>query len=412
MFLKNIISKYNLTQILLLVLALLIPFEKTTMRITIVAITLIATIKGEYSVFYKKKSWLKMILTLLWIIPLIQLTILNGTNDYWSHLETKLSLLLFPIFILIGFELKKDFIYQLMKVFIIGCCISIIICLINALYNFLILEKANSFYYKNLSFFHHPSYFSMYLNFAISLLYLDVISSNSKLKIEKKWSMILIISLTIFIVLVSSRTGWIVNFLINIIFIVSLIKMKFFNKKHLLIGLAILFSLSGLINFSPSLKNRFNEIIKYTLYSKQQSNYPSSTSTRIKAWESTGELIQKNWVSGLGTGRGQHELNKVYWKNYSIKEYENLENKNSHNQYLQYLLDHGIIGFIFLLFLTIFMLFVSFKNKDFIYSIFLLIMIINFMTESILETQSGIIFFALFNTIFFFQWIDKKTAIT
>jgi O-antigen ligase len=117
-------------------------------------------------------------------------------------------------------------------------------------------------------------------------------------------------------------------------------------------------------------------------------------------------LIQKNWLTGFGTGIGRIELNKTYVsKGYiSLKK----KNTNTHNQYLQYLLDHGIIGFLFLFFLTIIMLIISLKERDYVYTIFIFLLIINFMTESILETQSGIVFFALFNTIFFFHWINKK----
>ena len=409
MFLKNIISKYNLTQILLFVTALLIPLEKTSMRIILVVITVVALITGKYPVFLKKMSWVKLFLTLLWIIPFVQLFILNGVDNHWAHLETKLSLLLFPIFMLIGFELKKDFIYELIKVFLIGCCISVSICLVYGLYNFFILENTSAFYYKHLSIFHHPSYFSMYLNFAIGIIYLNILSPSAQFKIEKKWSWTLLIVFTLFIVLVSSRTGWICNFLIHSTFIILLIKKKFFSKKHLVLGFALLVSLGGIVNFSPSLKNRFNEIIKYTVYAKQQSNYPSSTSTRIKAWECSVELIQDNWFFGLGTGIGSIELNKIYDEKgyYSLKE----KNTNTHNQYLQYLLDHGIVGLSFLLFLTIIMLFISFKDKYYLYALFLIIMMINFMTESMLETQSGIVFFAFFNTLFFYHWLDNKPSV-
>ena len=170
--------------------------------------------------------------------------------------------------------------------------------------------------------------------------------------------------------------------------------------------LIIGFSIAGLISLSSPLKNRFNEIIKHTFYAEKQSNYPSSTSTRIKAWEATVELAKKNWLFGFGTGYGGKELNKIYRDKgyFSLKK----KNINPHNQYLQYLLDHGIIGIILLFFITIVMFIISLKEKNYDYTIFLLIMILNFTTESVLETQSGIVFFSLFNTLFFFQWLDKK----
>ena len=409
MFLKKLTYKYNLTELLLLLISFLIPLEKTTMRIAIVVIAILTLIKSNYKVLSKKNNWIKLTCTLLWIFPFLQLLILNELNIHWSHLETKLSLLLFPIIILLGSELKKDFIYELLRIFIIGCSFSIVICLIHSSYNLIVYKDLNYFFYKKLSFLHHPGYYAMYLNFAIGLIYLNMVSSDSKLKIKNKWSWTLIIAFTLFIVLISSRTGWISNLIINCIFIVILIKMKFFNRKHLIAGFVMLFAFGGIMNLSTSLKNRFNELIKHTIYAKEQSSYPSSTSTRIKAWESSVELIQKNWLFGLGTGRGVVELNKTY----DSKEYFSLKKKNTntHNQFLQYLLDHGLIGFILLLFFTIVLFILSFKDKHYQYALLIFILIINFMTESILETQSGIVFFALFNTLFFFQLIDKKTLL-
>ena len=84
------------------------------------------------------------------------------------------------------------------------------------------------------------------------------------------------------------------------------------------------------------------------------------------------------------------------------------KNYNTHNQYLQVFLDQGVFGFLLLMFFTFGMLYASLKQKNFIYALFLVVMILNFMTESILETQSGVIFFAFFNTIFFFKWFNKK----
>jgi O-antigen ligase len=409
MFFKNWIQKYNLTEILLLVLVLFIPLEKTTMRILVVLITATALVKGKYNIFKTNIFWIKLILPLLWILPFAQLIALNGLSDHWTQLETKLSLLLLPIVFLIGVKINKDFINELAKIFIVGCCISIIICLIKASYNSYILEIENSFYYKNLSVFHHPSYYTMYINFGVGLLYLNLISRTPLFNIQNKLQWLMIITFTLFIVLVSSRTGWISNFIIHSTFIIILIRRKFFKQKHIFYGISVLIIVGGLINFSPSLKNRFNEIIDHTLYANQQSDYPSSTSTRIKAWESAAVLIKDHWIFGLGTGTGAIELNKIYnsKKYFSLKE----KNTNTHNQYLQFLLDHGIIGLIFLLFFTLIMFIKSYRSKQFMYTLFIGLIIINFMTESVLETQSGVIFFAFFNTLFFFNWINNKYVI-
>lgn len=403
---KNLTNRYNIIELLLLVIALLVPLEKTSMRFMIVVISIVTLVKGNYSLFLNKINWIKLGLTLLWILPFLQLFLQNKLNQNWSHLETKLSLLLFPLFIVIGTDLKKKFLFDIFKIFIFGCCISIILCLANSIYNFLLQGEVNYFYYKKISFLHHPGYYSMYLNFATGLLYLNLLNPIKNHKIQISWSWIIIIIFSFFIILISSRTGWITNIIINGVFIFTITKRKKFNRRHWTFMLIIGFSIAGLISLSSPLKNRFNEIIKHTFYAEKQSNYPSSTSTRIKAWEATVELAKKNWLFGLGTGYGGKELNKIYRDKgyFSLKK----KNINPHNQYLQYLLDHGIIGIILLFFLTIVMFIISLKEKNYDYTIFLLIMILNFTTESVLETQSGIVFFSLFNTLFFFQWLDKK----
>ena len=88
------------------------------------------------------------------------------------------------------------------------------------------------------------------------------------------------------------------------------------------------------------------------------------------------------------------------------------KNFNAHNQFLQVLIDHGLIGFLILLFYSFFMIYSSIVKKKFIFTIFLCVIVLNFLTESILETQSGVIFFAFFNTILFFDWFNLKTLKT
>ena len=84
MFLKNLTNKYNLTQILLLVIALLIPLEKTSMRIAIVVVSLVSIFNGEYKVFFKRTSWIKLIPTILWVLPFLQLLFLNKLRELWT----------------------------------------------------------------------------------------------------------------------------------------------------------------------------------------------------------------------------------------------------------------------------------------------------------------------------------------
>ena len=70
---KNLTNRYNIIELLLLVIALLVPLEKTSMRFMIVVISIVTLVYGNYSLFLNKINWIKLGLTLLWILPFLQL---------------------------------------------------------------------------------------------------------------------------------------------------------------------------------------------------------------------------------------------------------------------------------------------------------------------------------------------------
>jgi O-antigen ligase len=190
------------------------------------------------------------------------------------------------------------------------------------------------------------------------------------------------------------------------------IKRKSFNKINFGFLLAIILIFTTIIKRVPSVESRANLLINYFSHNifetdKKTSSF-SSSATRIIAWKCSLELISEKIIFGYGEGLSGVELNKLY----KHKDYKQLENKNlnSHNQFLQCFLDHGLIGGCIIIFFTIIMLFKSLKTKDYLYSLFLILIAINFLTESMLETQSGVVFFAVFNTLFFFQWVDKNIS--
>ena len=68
----------------------------------------------------------------------------------------------------------------------------------------------------------------------------------------------------------------------------------------------------------------------------------------------------------------------------------------------------GSIGLITLLAMLISPLYFSWKNKHWVYVFFILLTMTNFLTEAMLETQSGVIFYAFFNTLFFAVLMQQK----
>jgi len=176
--LKKIIyntNKRNVFEILIFLVALLMCFDKLTMRVFIVLTAICCLFKGNYVVFKNKLSLFKLSVTLLWLIPFIQIIISSSFLLYWNKLETKLSLLIFPLIILNSLKFRNDLIYNVLKLFIYGCIISMFLCISNAILNFFSFNNISYFSYRTLSVFHHPSYYSMYINFSIGIFYIRLL---------------------------------------------------------------------------------------------------------------------------------------------------------------------------------------------------------------------------------------------
>jgi O-antigen ligase len=402
----NNLNKFKILNFLLLSIPFLLPIEKTTVRFLMAIFTVVCLIYGDYSQLKIKKNWIKLSIVSLWILPFIQLLLLNRIDEYLNNLITKITLFLIPILILIGYQSKKINLSRILKFFIYGTLSSCLFCLINAVISYYFLKNDNAFTYKSLSLFHHPSYFTMYLNFVVGIIYLNNLKSIKNFKLSINLSLIIVSFLSFFILFASSRTGWITNILLHLFFISCIFYKKKISRKIIIYFLVLIVPFSTVIYKNRTIQSRFNEIITYTFQKVDQKKVPSSTTARKKIWSTTLKLVKEKWITGYGTGLSKKVLQEQFKKD--GYDFFSKKNYNTHNQYLQVFLDQGIFGFSLLMFFTFGMLYASLKQKNFIYALFLVVMILNFMTESILETQSGVIFFAFFNTIFFFQWFDKK----
>jgi O-antigen ligase len=402
----NYFNKFKILNFFLLSIPFLLPLEKTTVRFLMVIFTLACLIYGDYSQLKIKKNWIKLSIVCLWVLPFIQLLLLNKVDEYLNNLITKITLFLIPILILIGYQSNKINLSGILKFFFYGTVTSSLFCLINAVISYYFLKNDNAFTYTSLSLFHDPSYFTMYLNFVIGIIYLNNLKPIMNFKLSTNLSLIIVSFLSFFILFASSRIGWITNVLLHLFFISCVFYKKKMSKKAIIYFLVLMVPFSTVIYTNKTIQSRFNEIIFYTFQKVDQKKVPSSTSARKKIWSTSFKLIKEKWITGYGTGLSKKVLKKQFKKQGYDLFFK--KNYNSHNQYLQVFLDQGIFGFLLLVFFTFGMLYLSLKQKDFIYALFLAIMILNFMTESILERQSGVIFFAFFNTIFFFQWFNKK----
>ena len=207
----------------------------------------------------------------------------------------------------------------------------------------------------------------------------------------------------LFVLLLSSRMTILVT---TLILGVSFLIWMYWNGK-LWKGMAVSFFAIIVLGISlktlPGLKIRTNATIQRI---DQQSKKQGVSDPRINLWSAAWIVIKKNSIIGTGTGDAQDELVKIYKKNNYKRELQ--ENQNPHNQYLQTTVTLGIIGGLLLLIYLLTPFLMAFRKNDYLYLFFLALIILSFLTESILQTQRGTLFFGFFQSLFAMQILNLR----
>ena len=199
-----------------------------------------------------------------------------------------------------------------------------------------------------------------------------------------------IMLLAVGILFLSAKASLIAIVVIALIFIGIYMKSTGQWKKGFL-SLIIVAAIALLAYFSlPVLKERIDTFISSL---KENPKYSDTTSSRKLIWKRAIDLIAEKPLAGYGG-----EANNALYASYETHAmpYELEKKYNAHNEFLQIALAIGVVGFILLLYLLVQGFYQSWKSRDLIFLAFLLIVSIGFATESMLETEAGIIYFCFF----------------
>lgn len=162
---------------------------------------------------------------------------------------------------------------------------------------------------------------------------------------------------------------------------------------------------NGIANYNyienPGLKTRIMKImVAYDNYADDRDANGSSVFQRVEYIKASLNIIKENPILGVGTGDISVAFNDYYEESNSKLIREN--RLRSHNQYLAITVAFGVVGLIWFLFSMIYPLYADKKNLNYLYIVFLLIMMLSMLTEDTLETQIGVTLFTFFNSFLVF----------
>jgi O-antigen ligase len=350
----------------------------------------------------KLTAWLKnryaLLCIALYIIYLVGMLYTKSVTHGWMDMEIKLSLILFPI--VLSSEGEMDFKKQKCfgGAFIFGLLLHGVGCLGFAAWLYL-SKGIMQFTYMQLSKFLHPTYYSMYIDMAFVFMFYAFTTKGIELsKREKLFIYITTPFLLLILVLLESKMGLIITALLFPAFL-----LKYFLPKHsTLKAVAIVVAVLGLLVIGISKIARFNAMSDVLSGKKVDVQSVESNQARTLVWTAASELIKSKPLIGFGTG-DTVALMQQYQKDGMIGIYR--EKLNTHSQYLQTMLAVGIPGILILLANLFIPVFISIKQKRFVYLLFLLILCLNFLTESMLDQQAGTMFYGLFNSLLMFNFV-------
>lgn len=401
-------TKINITRYVIMLLAFLIPVWEKLVPVVIAVLCLLWLLEGDFknkfqNIFRDKISLIFILFYVLYVAGLIYTT---DMGRGWFDLEVKLSLLVFPLLFLSGSknisETKRS---DVLKSFVAGSLAITVFLFVRALYLSFQTNEFARLTYSYLSFHTSPSYLAMYLNFSVMVVFFSFFD-----KVKSKFILflqfLLIVFFAGFIVLLSSKSG-ILTLALSLVFMFIYLLVR---KKYLVVSILALVSLVAfflVVKYAKyTTKRMITAVNIFMNYKSVQSDAEESTSERILVWKASSQIIKNNPLLGVGTGDVKEELLREYKDDNILYAIEN--SLNSHNQYLQTGVAIGSVGLLVLL-LTLFIPMVgAIGQRNWIYLIFLLLIGINLLFESMLERQAGVVFYAFINALLYSR-MKKRT---
>ncbi|MCK5028097.1 MAG: O-antigen ligase family protein [Bacteroidales bacterium] len=413
----------RITIIMLIIVSFWLPLSKSILPVLFALTFLFFLIQKKRSFKYKdiRSEKLLILVIVFYVVHIISLIYSSNLNRALFDIEVKLSILIFPIiFLFLKLKDLDKLRNKMFNAFIIGNLIASVVCISIAFYNSakngngellnislwtntrdwpawkLIVSGYSYFNYTWFSYFHHPSYFGMYLVFAAYLAFFYLKKSYSRLlKLKTAFYVFALVLFSIMIFLLQSRAV-ILTAIVVIVF--ELGRTIYLSKGHFTVKLIIASLTIGIILIFALSNERFKPF-NSTVADKSEVEMKSAN-IRIEIWRKSAEIIKENFLFGVGTGDVKGEL----IRNYNTPSLAEAKEKgfNAHNQFIETTLGLGFIGFIVLIAILFLPFFdkANFDNSP-VKIILLIIIITGFVFESMLNTLAGVSFFGLFYSLLY-----------
>jgi O-antigen ligase len=331
---------------------------------------------------------------LFWLVHLIGMLWSENQAFGWKDIETKLSFLLLPI-LFASMPVTSERMVKIQRSFVAGVMIAVVFLLSKSITSYLQDKDSGHFYYARLSSaLMHPTYLGMYVALALYLVADDWFISGKKPWRTYHFPLVLLFSGVIF--LLSSRSVILaVGLLLPVFCLARYVKSNAGSLKPPLVVLALIlaFFINARVNTHNNRMAELGQSIQQAKTGAEHAN--NSVNSRFEIWRQALSLFKTAPFFGYGTGDVKDCLMESYHASHFTYALE--KKLNAHNQYLQ---TSVALGFLGLLSLLAFLLLPLYPFRFSPFSFFIGLILLNALTESIFETQKGVVFSAFFYAVY------------
>lgn len=366
--------------------------------------------------WYRNKRYLYgynsiFLLIIFWVLHLFSIIYSQNINKVFYDVIQKISFLLFPLIFLTSNSILK---YRriILDTFLLSLIFIAFFLLVKAFNNSFSFKDfsftaepietpwENNFLYSRFTEPYHPSYLSLYFSFGLAIL------TNRFMEASKILYKVILLFLFLFFLIIiylsSSKAGLLVAY---IIFLLSLF--WFLVKKSRLFAILIVIMFSTVLMILVMKNSRFSNFISSISGSKNhelifenkefEKKLRSEANVRLDIWTSIPSIVGNNWLFGVGVGDTKKILVEGYRERGIL--YAVDTKLNTHNQFLETFVGLGLVGLTLLVIILSVGFWQAFQRRDMLLFMFLLIISINFLFESMFERVFGVMFFSFFYSL-------------
>lgn len=362
------------------------------------------------SLFQKKSRTLFLAgCIILFLLQLLALFYTNDRQEGWNNVRVKTGLLVTPLAAFVFCRLTTTPGKKLLFHYCLLLVAAALYCLCISFLDFKETNDTSLFFYHALvsPIKQHAVYFSVLVIIGLAFL-LEAILKREFI-FTRLFHISLVIFLSAFLFLLSSKLVIAFYILCLVYYFINLLQKN--KLKRVTIGSLFILCIAivGLLFITRNpIRYRFSDMLQgnvkiITQEHFAEGDYFNGLQFRLLQWRFVPEILTENnrWLLGVSPGDAQTLLNKKYLsKNMYAGDPAKGDHGyliyNTHNQFLETLLQNGITGLIVLLVICFSLIQMMIKERNRVASVSILLLLAWLFTESVFETQYGIVIFTFF----------------